>query len=115
MPEDVNLLYTDFVVDGEKMTVKVFARCTVMSLMGRAIEYNLDSLTPKFAELVAAKLGEGCGGSIDKVKLHQYVNWAMVIIVSVVVVVGAVVIGAYTYTRNKSGRVKTLHQESQQR
>ena len=110
--EDVNLLYTDFVVDGEKMTVKVFARCTVMSLMGRAIEYNLDSLTPKFAELVAAKLGEGCGGSIDKVKLHQYVNWAMVIIVSVVVVVGAVVIGAYTYTRNKSGRVKTLHKRA---
>ena len=110
--EDVNLLYTDFVVDGEKMTVKVFARCTVMSLMGRAIEYNLESLTPKFAELVAGKLGEGCGGSIDKVKLHQYVNWAMVIIVSVVVVVGAVVIGAYTYTRNKSGRVKTLHKRA---
>ena len=108
----MSLLYTDFVVDGEKMTVKVFARCTVMSLMGRAIEYNLDSLTPKFAELVAAKLGEGCGGSIDKVKLHQYVNWAMVIIVSVVVVVGAVVIGAYTYTRNKSGRVKTLHKRA---
>ena len=78
--EDVSLLYTDFVVDGEKMTVKVFARCTVMSLMGRAIEYNLDSLAPKFAELVAAKLGEGYGGSIDKVTLRPYVNWAMVII-----------------------------------
>lgn len=39
-------------------------------------------------------------------------NWAMVIIVSVVVVVGAVVIGAYTYTRNKSGRVKTLHKRA---
>ena len=110
--EDVNLLYTDFVVDGEKMTVKVFARCTVMSLMGRAIEYNLESLTPKFAELVAGKLGEGCGGSIDKVTLHQYVNWVMVIIISVVVVVAAVAIGAYTYTRNKSGRVKTLHKRA---
>lgn len=86
-------------------------RCTVMSLMGRVIEYNLDDITPKFAELVAAKLGEGYGGSIDKVTLRPYVNWAMVIILSVVVVVVAA-IGVYIYVRNKSGSVKSLHKRA---
>ena len=87
-------------------------RCTVMSLMGRVIEYNLDDITPKFAELVAAKLGEGYGGSIDKVTLRPYVNWAMVIILSVVVVVVVAAIGVYIYARNKSGSVKSLHKRA---
>ena len=82
-----------------------------MSLMGKVIEYNLDDITPKFAELVAAKLGAGYGGSIDKVTLRPYVNWAMVIIVSVVVVVVAA-IGVYIYARNKSGSVKSLHKRA---
>ena len=87
-------------------------RCTVMSLMGRVIEYNLDDITPKFAELVAAKLGEGYSGSIDKVTLRAYVNWAMVIILSVVVVVVMAAIGVYIYARNKSGSVKSLHKRA---
>ena len=109
---DVSFLYMDNVMDGKKSVLKVFARCTVMSLMGRVIEYNLDDITPKFAELVAAKLGEGYGGSIDKVTLRPYVNWAMVIILSVVVVVVAAAIAVYFYARNKSGSVKSLHKRA---
>lgn len=109
---DVSFLYMDNVMDGKKTVLKVFARCTVMSLMGKVIEYNLDDITPKFAELVAAKLGAGYGGSIDKVTLRPYVNWAMVIIVSVVVVVVAAAIALYLYARNKSGIVKSLHKRA---
>ena len=109
---DVSFLYMDNVMDGKKTVLKVFARCTVMSLMGKVIEYNLDDITPKFAELVAAKLGAGYGGSIDKVTLRPYVNWAMVIIVSVVVVVVTAAIGGYIYVRNKSGSVKSLHKRA---
>ena len=112
---EIEFLYEDFSFDEEKTVMKGFARCTIDTLLGELIKRSFERLRPVFGEKVAAKIGTLYEASIDSVELHHYVNWALVISLSVVGVIVAVALLAYVTLRlKKRGGMKKLkkNQES---
>ena len=105
---DIAFLYVDFVVEGENTVLKGLSRCTIRKLMGKVIRMDLEEIAPSFSELVTKNMGAGLSGSIDEVTLREYVNWFLVILLSVIAVILIVLLAAYFATRTKKGDLKRL-------
>lgn len=88
--------------------LKGLSRCTIRKLMGKVIRMDLEEIAPSFSELVTKNMGAGLSGSIDEVTLREYVNWFLVILLSVIAVILIVLLAAYFATRTKKGDLKRL-------
>lgn len=106
--DDVNYLYADFSSDGETTVMTVFSRCDVDKAFGEVILRNFEKLKPRFNELVGKKMGNGFVANIESVVLRRYVNWAVVITVSIVSVIAVALLAVYFATRLKKGGLKVL-------
>ena len=106
--KDIQYMYADFAIDGENMTMKVFSRCCVESVYGQALKYDFNKLIPQFSQLVADKMGTAYSASIDDVILRKYVNWFVLILVSLLVLVLLAAIGIFFSVRFKKGEMKRL-------
>ena len=105
---DVTYPYVDFAVDGETTVMTVFSRCVLEKGLGAVITRNLERLEPRFSELVSQWMKTECTAAIESVRVRHYVNWPVVISVSVVVVVVITLVAVYLSFRNKKGDVKHL-------
>lgn len=105
---DIAFLYVDFVVEGENTVLKGFSRCTIRKLMGEVIRMDLEEIAPRFSELVTKNMGAEYSGSIDEVTLHEYVNWFLVILFSVIAVILIALLAVYFASRAKKGDLKRL-------
>ena len=86
----------------------VFSRCDVDKAFGEVILRNFEKLKPRFNELVGKKMGDGFVANIESVVLRRYVNWAVVITVSIVSVIAVALLAVYFATRLKKGGLKVL-------
>ena len=109
---DVQYLFADFTVDNGVSVMTAFSRCEVDTAFGEVIQRNFKKLTPRFNELVKSKLGGSIqSAAIDKVVLRHYVNWVLVITVSVVVLIVVLLLSMYLVSRMKKGQMKSLRRK----
>lgn len=109
---DVQYLFADFTVDNGVSVMTAFSRCEVDTAFGEVIQRNFKKLTPRFNELVKSKLGGSIqSAAIDKVVLRHYVNWVLVITVSVVVLIVVLLLSVYLVSRMKKGQMKSLRRK----
>ena len=109
---DVRYLFADFKVDNGVSVMTAFSRCEVDTAFGEVIQRNFKKLTPRFNELVKSKLGGSIqSAAIDKVVLRHYVNWVLVITVSVVVLIVVLLLSVYLVSRMKKGQMKSLRRK----
>ena len=109
---DVRYLFADFTVDNGVSVMTAFSRCEVDTAFGEVIQRNFKKLTPRFNELVKSKLGGSIqSAAIDKVVLRHYVNWVLVITVSVVVLIVVLLLSVYLVSRMKKGQMKSLRRK----
>ena len=107
--DDISYLFTDFTSDGEEVVMTGFSRCEVDTTFGGVIQRNFKKLRPRFGALVEKKLGEAFkNATIDSVVLRRYVNWPLVIILSVIVLVVVVLVLIYFIARVRKGNVRKL-------
>lgn len=88
--------------------LKGLSRCTIRKLMGKVIRMDLEEIAPSFSELVTKNMGAEYSGSIDEVTLREYVNWFLVILLSVIAVIFIVLLAVYFASRTKKGDLKRL-------
>ena len=109
---DVRYLFADFKVDNGVSVMTAFSRCEVDTAFGEVIQRNFKKLTPRFNELVKSKLGGSIqSAAIDKVVLRHYVNWVLVITVSVVVLIVVLLLSVYLVSRMKKRQMKSLRRK----
>ena len=108
---DITYPYMDYTMDGEMTVLTVFSRCLLKEGLGRVIKRDLEDIEPRFNELLTKWMETECTGTIESVKLRHYVNWALVIIVSVVCVLVITAVAVYLTFRQRKGDVKHLQKE----
>ena len=108
---DISYLYMDYAVDGEMTVLTVFSRCVLKRGLGAVIKRDFKEIEPRFSELVSKWMEAECTAAIESVKVRHYVNWAMVITVSVVCAVVITLVTVYLAFRQRKGDVKHLQKE----
>ena len=108
---DISYLYVEYAVDGEMTVMTVFSRCLLKRGLGAVIKRDFEEIAPRFSELLTKWMETECTATIESVKVRHYVNWAMVIIVSVVCVLVIAAVAMYLTFRRRKGDVKHLQKE----
>ena len=103
--KEISIVHLRDLSNNDQYSTHIYLRFTVETLIADYIIYHFNLLIPDFSSLVTKYFGsEYSGHLVDLPVLHNPINWAVVILVSSLIVIAVASLSFYLHVRSKNAQ-----------